>query len=86
MVRTQVSNFCIDYSHWYVARSNELHVSYGKAMKASKRVRLGLAMLRFTASLDLTFFCFFAAIIIFKPQPIVTSTIKHLMHRTKKSI
>ena len=43
-------------------------------------------MLRFAASLDLTFFCFFAAIIIFKPQPIVTITIKHLMHRTKKSI
>lgn len=58
MVRTQVSNFCIDYSHWYVARSNGLHVSYGKVMKASKRVRLGLAMLRFAASLDLTFFVF----------------------------
>lgn len=55
-------------------------------MKASKRVRLGLAMLRFAASLDLTFFCFFAAIIILKTQLIVTSTIKHLMHRTKKSI
>lgn len=27
-------------------------------MKASKRVRLGLAMLRFAASLDLTFFVF----------------------------
>ena len=53
-------------------------------MKASKRVRLGLAMLRFAASLDLTFFCSFAAIIIFKPQLIVTSIIKHLMHRTKK--
>lgn len=59
MVRTQVSNFCIDYSHWYTARSNELHVSYGKVMKAIKRVRLGLAMLRFAASLDLTFFLFF---------------------------
>ena len=58
MVRTQVSNFCIDYSHWYVARSNELYVSYGKVMKASKIVRLGLAMLRFAASLDLTFFVF----------------------------
>ena len=53
-------------------------------MKAIKRVRLGLAMLRFAASLDLTFFCSFAAIIILKTQPIVTSTIKHLMHRTKK--
>ena len=39
-------------------------------------------MLRFAASLDLTFF--FAAIIILKTQPIVTSTIKHLIHRTKE--
>ena len=51
-------------------------------MKESLRVRFSNAAFRSVARPD--FFCFFAAIIIFKPQLIVTSTIKHLMHRTKK--
>ena len=49
-------------------------------MKESLRVRFSNAAFRSVARPN----SFFAAIIILKTQPIVTSTIKHLMHRTKK--